>query len=177
MLRSSSSTATTPPQPTTITNTHNTHNTPPHPPLPSPAGNLLRSSAVSPPEAQHATLAGRKWLRGYVNGCAFSLWEARVPAHLEGQPFLDVAVWLYWTSGFVLMGACWGGSACTGGAVVGCAQRLGVERLFVGGSVAVGGWVGGSGVYAFGQRRACGRAARVPGAHWIVTLPVGVDCY
>lgn len=38
-------------------------------------GNLLRSSAVSPPEAQQPTLAGRKWLRSYVNGCAFQFFE------------------------------------------------------------------------------------------------------
>ncbi|GAB4817363.1 hypothetical protein N2152v2_004409 [Parachlorella kessleri] len=67
-------------------------------------GNLLRSSNVSPPEAQQATLAGRKWLRAYVNGCAFQLWEVSVPPHLAGQRFSDVVAWLYFTSGFVLAG-------------------------------------------------------------------------
>ena len=50
-------------------------------PLTNPAGNLLRSSNVSPLEAQQATLAGRKWLRAYVNGCAFQLWEVSPVSH------------------------------------------------------------------------------------------------
>lgn len=33
-------------------------------------GNLLKSSTVRPPEGQQSTLAGRHWLRQYVNGCA-----------------------------------------------------------------------------------------------------------
>ena len=59
---------------------------------------------MSPPEAQASTLAGRKWLRSYVNGCAFQFWEVPVPQHLAGQRFIEVAAWLYWTSGYVLTG-------------------------------------------------------------------------
>lgn len=33
-------------------------------------GNLLKSSSVRPPGSQRRTLAGRQWLRQYVNGCA-----------------------------------------------------------------------------------------------------------
>ena len=40
-------------------------------------GNLLKSSAVAAAENQQPTLAGRKWLRAYVNGCAHQVggWE------------------------------------------------------------------------------------------------------
>jgi hypothetical protein len=36
-------------------------------------GNLLKSAAVRPLEGQQRTLAGREWLRRYVNGCAFQV--------------------------------------------------------------------------------------------------------
>jgi len=36
-------------------------------------GNLLKSSAVRPLESQQRTLAGREWLRAYVNGCAYQV--------------------------------------------------------------------------------------------------------
>lgn len=36
-------------------------------------GNLLKSSAVRPLQSQQRTLAGREWLRAYVNGCAYQV--------------------------------------------------------------------------------------------------------
>lgn len=36
-------------------------------------GNLLKSSAVRPLESMQRTLAGRQWLRAYVNGCAYQV--------------------------------------------------------------------------------------------------------
>lgn len=63
---------------------------------------------MAPLESQQATtLAGRKWLRAYVNGCAHQMWEVGVPQHLAGQRFVEVAMWLYWTSGLVLAGGWW----------------------------------------------------------------------
>ncbi|KAL4448241.1 hypothetical protein ABPG75_005460 [Micractinium tetrahymenae] len=67
-------------------------------------GNLLKSSAVRPLQSQQRTLAGREWLRAYVNGCAFQFIHLPVPQHLAGRPFLDVAQWLFWSSGSVLIG-------------------------------------------------------------------------
>lgn len=67
-------------------------------------GNLMRSSAVLPREAQDSTLAGRRWLRQYVNGTEFSFCTAAVQRHLAGQTFADVAEWLFRTAGFVICG-------------------------------------------------------------------------
>jgi hypothetical protein len=104
-------------------------------------GNLLKSSAVRPLEGQQRTLAGREWLRRYVNGCAHQViehsgpcacrpWQgcmpqvdrvkfpsmpvcpvplmqflhAPIPDHLVGRRFDDVAQWLFWTAGKVLIG-------------------------------------------------------------------------
>ena len=35
----------------------------------------MKSAAVRPAESQAPMLAGRKWLRAYVNGCAFQFLE------------------------------------------------------------------------------------------------------
>jgi hypothetical protein len=67
-------------------------------------GNLLKSSAVRSLEGQQRTLAGREWLRRYVNGCAYQILHAPVPPALAGRSFSDVAQWLYWTAGKVLIG-------------------------------------------------------------------------
>lgn len=67
-------------------------------------GNMLRSSAVKPLEAQEPTLAGRRWLRAYVNGCAHSLCRAPMQRHLAGQPFIDIAEWLFRSCGYVAIG-------------------------------------------------------------------------
>jgi voltage-gated potassium channel Kch len=67
-------------------------------------GNLMRSSAVLPLEAQGPTLAGRRWMRQYVNGTAYSFVTAAVQRHLAGKEFADVAEWLYRTAGFVVAG-------------------------------------------------------------------------
>ena len=39
-------------------------------------GNLMKSSAVRPLESQQRMLAGREWLRAYVNGCSHQVSEA-----------------------------------------------------------------------------------------------------
>lgn len=67
-------------------------------------GNLLKSSSIRPLEASQPTLAGRRWMRAYVNGCSPQLVEAAAPLVLVGLPFQRVAQWLYWGSGFVLLG-------------------------------------------------------------------------
>ena len=68
------------------------------------AANLLRRAAITAGEKRH-TAAGRRWLRSYLNGCAFKLFDAPLPAHLAGLPFTTACEWLYRTSGCVLIGA------------------------------------------------------------------------
>lgn len=69
------------------------------------AANLLRRASVLPPEAQPRTSAGRRWLRAYLNGCAFKVFDAPLPDHLAGLPFCELVEWLYRSSNFVLIGA------------------------------------------------------------------------
>jgi voltage-gated potassium channel Kch len=68
-------------------------------------GNLLKSSNVRPEEAREPMLAGRRWLRAYVDGCAYQFCEAPVLKHMDGEKFINVAAWLYANSGFVAIGA------------------------------------------------------------------------
>ena len=58
-----------------------------------------------PEDNQPRTAAGRRWLRAYINGCAFKVFDAVLPRHLAGVPFCDAVEWLYRTSGLVLIGA------------------------------------------------------------------------
>lgn len=67
-------------------------------------GNLIRSSTVCPEDARHDTLAGRKWLRQYVDGCEATLCRAPVQRHLVGIEFNKVAEWLYRTHGHAIIG-------------------------------------------------------------------------
>ena len=67
-------------------------------------GNLMRSSDVLPKDAQDSTLAGRKWMRQYVNGTEYSFCTAAVQRHLAGISFADVAEWLFRSAGFVVAG-------------------------------------------------------------------------
>ena len=67
-------------------------------------GNLIRSSSVKPREARGEKMAGRKWLRQYVDGCEAILCRAPVQRHLVGEVFLNVAEWLYRTSGCAIIG-------------------------------------------------------------------------
>ena len=57
-----------------------------------------------PEDNQPRTAAGRRWLRAYINGCGFKVFDATLPRHLAGVPFCNVVEWLYRTSGFVLIG-------------------------------------------------------------------------
>ncbi|BDA48910.1 probable potassium channel subfamily T member 2 at N-terminal half [Coccomyxa sp. Obi] len=66
--------------------------------------NLLRRASVLAPEVQPRTAAGRRWLRAYLNGCAFKVFDTLLPEHLAGRPFCDLVEWLYRTSNFVLIG-------------------------------------------------------------------------
>ncbi len=68
------------------------------------AANLLRRAAISASERRH-TAAGRRWLRSYLNGCAFKIFDAPLPGHLAGLPFTSACEWLYRTTGCVLIGA------------------------------------------------------------------------
>ena len=72
-------------------------------------GNLLRSSNVLPDRENQeadAKLAGRRWFREYVNGCAYRIVRHTkgLPRHLVGRRFIDVAEWLFRETGLVLMG-------------------------------------------------------------------------
>lgn len=67
-------------------------------------GNLIRSSTVRPEDARQDTLAGRKWLRQYVDGCEATLCRAPVQRHLVGIEFNLVAEWLYRTHGHAVIG-------------------------------------------------------------------------
>ena len=67
-------------------------------------GNLIRSSTVRPEEARQGTLAGRRWLRQYVDGCEATLCKAPVQRHLVGLEFNRVAEWLYRRSGHAIIG-------------------------------------------------------------------------
>ena len=58
-----------------------------------------------PREAQPRTAAGRRWLRAYLNGCAWKVLDAPLPPHLASTPFVHLAEWLYRTSGFLLIGS------------------------------------------------------------------------
>lgn len=68
-------------------------------------GNLLKSSNVRPKEAREPMLAGRRWLRAYVDGCAYQFCETPVLKHMDGEKFINIAAWLYANSGFVAVGA------------------------------------------------------------------------
>lgn len=67
-------------------------------------GNLIRSSTVRPEEARQETLAGRRWLRQYVDGCEATLCKAPVQRHLVGLEFNRVAEWLFRRSGHAIIG-------------------------------------------------------------------------
>lgn len=67
-------------------------------------GNLIRSSSVRPKEDREETLAGRRWLRQYVDGCEATLCRAPVQRHLVGFPLKYIAEWLFRTSGNAIIG-------------------------------------------------------------------------
>ena len=67
-------------------------------------GNLIRSSSVRPKDARQSTLAGRKWLRQYVDGCEATLSRAPVQRHLVDLEFNQVAEWLFRTHGYAIIG-------------------------------------------------------------------------
>lgn len=60
---------------------------------------------MTPKERQRRTAGGRRWLRNYLNGCAFKVFDSPLNPSLAKVPFAEAAEWLYRTSGFVLMGA------------------------------------------------------------------------
>ncbi|KAK9808990.1 hypothetical protein WJX72_007481 [[Myrmecia] bisecta] len=66
--------------------------------------NLLRQAAILPRDARRKTAAGRRWLRSYVNGCAYKICQAPLGPSLTGVSFVAAAEWLYRSSGFVLIG-------------------------------------------------------------------------
>ncbi len=59
---------------------------------------------VSPSASQRRTSAGRRWLRSYVNGCAFKVWRTALNPAMAGRPFVEGAEWLHRASGLVLLG-------------------------------------------------------------------------
>ena len=69
------------------------------------AANLMRRASMPPLEARKPLAAGRRWLRSYFNGCAFKVFDVRLPRTLVERTFLEVAEWLYRTSGLALLGA------------------------------------------------------------------------
>ena len=58
----------------------------------------MKSSAVRPLESQQRMLAGREWLRAYVNGCSHQVSEhagrGATASSWGGQAFASLAVWL-----------------------------------------------------------------------------------
>ena len=70
------------------------------------AANLMRRASMPPLEARKPQAAGRRWLRSYFNGCAFKVFDVRLPSALADKSFLEVAEWMYRTSGLALLGAC-----------------------------------------------------------------------
>lgn len=59
---------------------------------------------MTPKDRQRRTAGGRRWLRNYLNGCAFKVFDSVLSPSLAKVPFAEAAEWLYRTSGFVLMG-------------------------------------------------------------------------
>lgn len=51
------------------------------------------------------TTPNRSWLREYVTGCGYNIFEASVGPDFEAVPFVEAAEWLYRVSGIVLIGA------------------------------------------------------------------------
>ena len=47
----------------------------------------------------------RRWLRAYLNGCAFKIFDVSLGPSLRHVPFAEAAEWLYRSSGFALIGA------------------------------------------------------------------------
>ena len=70
------------------------------------AANLLRTASVSPTDSRRRVAAGRRWLRGYINGCGHKVWRASLHASLTGKTFVEAAEWAYRSAGFVLIGQC-----------------------------------------------------------------------
>ena len=68
------------------------------------AANLMRRASMPPLEARKPLAAGRRWLRSYFNGCAFKVFDTRVPPRLVQRTYLEIAEWLYRTSGLTLLG-------------------------------------------------------------------------
>lgn len=67
-------------------------------------GNLLRISHVSDLKSNLTALAGREWLRSYVNGCAYHLIEAIPGDSFIDQVFIEVVEFLKRTFQIVLVG-------------------------------------------------------------------------
>ncbi|CAD7696797.1 unnamed protein product [Ostreobium quekettii] len=67
-------------------------------------GNLLRVFRVDPVKAQRETLAGRRWLRKYVNGCQYQTFETEVGRAMVGASFTEVMAFVYERTGIVVMG-------------------------------------------------------------------------
>eukprot|EP00210_Caulerpa_lentillifera_P002585 g2479.t1 len=67
-------------------------------------GNLLRISHVSDLKSNLTALAGREWLRSYVNGCAYHLIEAIPGSSFFNQVFIEVVEYLKRSYQIILIG-------------------------------------------------------------------------
>ena len=66
--------------------------------------NVLRRASVPERNAVRRTAAGRRWLRAYLNGCAYKVFDAVLPPSLAGLRFSTACEWLARTHGTVLIG-------------------------------------------------------------------------
>ena len=64
-----------------------------------------RARAPAPACAHARTTPDRSWLREYVTGCSYNIFEASVGPDFEAVPFVEAAEWLYRVCGIVLIGA------------------------------------------------------------------------
>lgn len=67
-------------------------------------GNLLRTSHISEFKSMLTSLAGREWLRSYVNGCAYHIREVAPGASFVNQFFIEVVAFLSRTCQIVALG-------------------------------------------------------------------------
>lgn len=70
----------------------------------------MRSTAVDAAKAARPTLAGKRWLRAYVNGCRYQFCEVTTPPALVGAAFRTIAARLHAGHGMTLLGLAEAGS-------------------------------------------------------------------
>jgi hypothetical protein len=67
---------------------------------------MCRRAEISVEKRDEEKMGNREWLRGYANGCAYGIYQAKFGASLIGEPFLNVADAIYQGSNCLLIGVC-----------------------------------------------------------------------